>query len=328
MLRLTATHIFKPLGLLALCLGLVLAAGVLSPVPAGAVDLVSARADLDMLKKSKKPRANNDDLQQYLDQVFAAYQNPDRPEKPADDASDEEKKAYADAKVKSDKLIEKYRKDSQKVILSIMTLFKVVRETNTRDDVNTKAAELLGQMAALKNTDETPVLDAKARKSLSKKIMQAIEKKLTKVKTHDVNTDTLDAAFAALARLNDPSSLAWMVKNYTHANDNKKEYLIAAHKAMVLFTEVAGKLRQEICATMVKTYAGVESQAKQKSADPKITAKRDFWDAIKTYTIPVLQYYAAKPEDEEGVPMAEMAQFQEFLRTHRSMKKAPWVDEK
>jgi len=331
----TTARLVKPLSLilsLALVLGMVLGgvlgAGVLSPSAAWAVDLESAQADLDMLKKSKKSRAINDDLFQYLDQVFAAYEKPDRPEKPADDAYDEEKKAYATAKANSDKKIAQYRKSAQKVILSIVTLFKVVRETNTRDDVNTRAAVLLGDMAGLKNADGTPVLDKKARKDLSKKIMQAVDKKLTKVKSHDVNPDTLDAALAALGKLNDPSSLAWMLKNYTHANDNKKEYLIAAHKAMVLFTDVPGKLRQDICATMVKSYAGVESQAKQVSSDPKITAKKDFWDAIKTYTIPVMQYYAGKPEDEEGVPMAEMSQFQTFMRSHRSPKKAPWVDEK
>lgn len=325
------SRLAKPLGW-ALCfvltLGCVLGAGVFSATRAEAVDLESAEDDLDMLKKSRKARANNDDLYQYLDQVFAAYQNLDRPEKPADDASEEEQKTYAKAKVKGEKKIADYRAKAQKVMLSIVTLFKVVRETNLRDDVNTRAAEILGEMPALKNPDGTPVLDKKARKDLSKKLIQAIEKKLTKVKTHDVNTDTLDAAFATLGKLNDPSALAWMLKNYTHANDNRKEYLIAAHKAMVLFTGAPGKLKQDICATMVKVYAGVESQAQQTSSDPKITAKKDFWDAIKTYTIPVMQYFAGKPEDEEGVPMAAMSQFQTFMRSHRSPKKAPWVDEK
>lgn len=286
---------------------------------AEAVDMESANADLDQLKKSMKPRATNDDLDQYLDAVFTAYKTPDEPEKPADDASDEEKKAYAAAKAKNDKLVAKYRASAQKQILKVLTLVKIKNETNLRGDVNTKAATILGEMG--------PFLDAKGRKDLSKKIMQAIEKKMTKVKGYDINTDTLDATFAALGKLNDPGSLAWMAKNYTHANDNRKEYLIAAHKAMVLFTSVPGKLRQEVCAAMVKTYAGVESQAQQVSADPKITAKKDFWDAIKTYSIPVLQYFASQPEDEEGVPMAEVKQFQQFMRDHRSLKKEPWADD-
>ena len=318
-----ARFLALPLALAVLVTGLGFA-----PQTAEAIDLASARADLDQLKKSTKPRATNDDLFQYMDQVFEAWKSPDLPEKPADDASDEEKKAYTSAVAKAQKDIDKFRKDAIKVLLKILTLVKVERETNTRDDVNTRAAGILGELASVKNADGTPVLDEKARKDLSKKIMQAIEKKLTKVKTHDVSTDHLDATFAALGKLNDVGSLQWMTKNYTHAIDNRKEYLIAAHKAMVLFKDVPGKVRKEVCEAMVKTYAGVESQAQQKSSDPKITAKKDFWDAIKTYTVPVLQYYAGKPEDEEGAALGEVKQFQEFLREHRSLKKEPWADEK
>ena len=237
-----------------------------APREAAAVDLDSARQDLDMLKKSRKARATNDDLFQYLDQVFAAFKDPDMPEPPADDASPEEKKAHDAAMAKAKKLIDKFRSDAEKTILSIMTIAKVERETNTRDAVNTRAAAILGEMGDLKNPDGTPMLNEKDRKDLSKKIMQAIEKKLTKVKTHTVSTDHLDAAFAALGKLNDMGALAWMVKNYTHAIDNRKEYLVAAHKAMVLFKNVPGKLRKEVCDSMVKTYAGVESQAQQKRA--------------------------------------------------------------
>ena len=299
-----------------------------SPGTCEAVDLDSAQQDLDMLKKSMKPRATNDDLYQYLDAVYTAFKDPDQPEKPAEDAPDEEKKAYSIAKAKSDKLVAKYRKDTEKLFLKIMTLVKVKHETNTRDDVNTKAATMLGSMATVKDADGKLILTAKGRKDLSKRIMQAIEKKLTKVKTHDVSTDHLDAAFAALGKLNDMNSLLWMAKNYTHANDNRKEYLIAAHKAMVLFKNVPGKIRFEVCSAMIKTYAGVESQAQQTKADPKILAKKDFWDAIKTFTIPVLQYFADKPEDEEGQALAEVKQFQQFMRSHRNLKKAPWIDEK
>ena len=314
--------------LLSLALAALLLATGLGTPEAHAVDLDSAQQDLEMLKKSTKPRATNDDLFQYLDQVFAAFKEPDRPEKPADDAPEEEKKAYAAAAAKAEKNIEKFRKDALKVFLKVLTLMKVEQETNTRDDVNTRAAVILGETAELKNPDGTPVMDEKARKDLSKKLMQAIEKKLTKVKTHEVSTDHLDATFAALGKLNDPGSLSWMTDNYTHAIDNRKAYLIAAHKAMVLFKNIPGKQRKEVCDAMVKTYAGVESQAQQKSADPKITAKKDFWDAIKTYTIPVLQYFAGYPKDPEGVPLAEVKQFQEFLRENRNAKKGPWADEK
>ncbi len=305
---------FSFLAVLAVCLG-----GV-APQTAEAVDLEAARADLEQLKKSTKPRATNEDLLQYLDAVFSAYKDLDEPPKPADDASDEDKKNYKTAKSKFDKECQKFRNDARKLILKIMTLYKVKSETNIRDDVNTRAAKILGEMA--------PLLDDKGRKDLSKKIMQAIEKKMTKVKTHDVNTEHLEAAFEALAKLNHMSSLQWMTKNYTHSNEVQKDYLVAAHKAMVNYKNVPGKYRYEVVAEMVKTYTGVELQAEQTSNDPKVQQKKRFWDEIKTYTIPAVQYFAGAPQDDQGQALAEMKQFEKWLRKNKNPKKAPWVDQK
>ena len=307
--------------LLPLALGLALVAGfVLAAAPAYAVDLEGANQDLEQLKKATKPRATNEDLLQYLEQVFTNIKGLEGPEKPAEDASEEEKKAYASAEAKFVKARDKYRSDAEKLILKIMTLVKVKSETNIRDDVNIRAANILGDLG--------PLLDDKGRKSLSKKIMGAIDKRLTKVKTHDVNTELLAAAFGALGKLNDPSGLQWMLKNHCHANEVKKQYIIAAHKAMVLFKDVAGKMRYEVVSQFVKVYGSVEAQAERSSTDAKDLAKKRFWDDIKTYTIPVLQYYAGKPTDAEGSALASMADFQAFMRQHKNLRKAPWVDEK
>lgn len=305
--------------LLALAIALV-AASVLAAPSALAVDIEGAQQDLEQLKKATKPRATNEDLLQYLDAVFTAYKNLAGPEKPADDAPEDEKKAWASANAKFEKVRDKYRSDAEKLILKIMTLVKVENETNIRDDVNIAAANILGDMA--------PMLDEKGRRSLSKKIMGAIDKRLTKVKTHDVNTDHLAAAFAALGKLNDTNSLAWMLKNHCHANEVKKQYIIAAHKAMVLFKDVPGKMRYEVCSQFVKTYGSVEAQAERSSTDAKDLAKKRFWDDIKTHTIPVVQHYAGKPTDADGSALATMADFTAFMREHKNQRKPPWVDPK
>ncbi len=293
--------------------------------PAEAVDLQAAWDDLAELKRSTKSKASNDDLDQYLDAVFNAYKGLDAPPAPPEDAAEEEKKKYASDLAKFEKEQEKFRSAAEKLFLKVLVLVKVKNETNLRDDMNTKAARILGDLG--------PMLDEKGRKSLSKKIMQAIEKKLTKVKTHTVSTDHLDAAFQALGKLNDFGSIEWIIKNYTHTKDNEKEYLVAAHKAIVLFKNVPGKLRYAVVEQFVKTYAGVESQAEKSSNDPKDQAKKRFWDDIKTGVIPVVQYFTKDSEgnpasDPEGQALAKMAEFQAWMREHKSIRKSPWTDPK
>jgi hypothetical protein len=287
---------------------------------ASAVDLEGAIVDLGLLKKATKKRATNEDLLTYLDAVFNAYKAIDGPTKPADDAPEEEKKAYDVALAKHVKAVAKYRSAAEKQILKILTLVKIKNETNVRSDANIRAANILGDMGKLGNE--------KAQKSLSKKIMQAIEKHLTKVKGYDINSEHLVAAFAALGKINHKSSLAWMINNHSHANEVKKQYLIAAHKAMVLYTDVLGPMRYEVCETFRKVYGSVESQAERNSTDPKDLAKKRFWDDIKTHTVPVIQYYAGKPTNEDGGALATMADFEVFMRAKKNPRKAPWLDAK
>ena len=158
--------------------------------------------------------------------------------------------------------------------------------------------------------------------------LAAIDKRLTKVKTHDVNSEHLAAAFASLGKLNDEKALVWMLDKHCHANEVKKQYIIAAHKAMIIFTAMPGKLRHEVVSQFVKVYGGVELQAERSSTDPKDLAKKRFWDDIKTDTIPVAQYYAGKPTDADGNALASMADFTAFMRKHKNMRKAPWADAK
>lgn len=314
---------------------------ILTAVPAAAVDPDAAEADLEQLKKSTKKSATNEDLLQYLDAVASNYKTAEGPPKPAEGASPEELKQWEADTKKFEKWLDGYRKRAEKLFLKIMTLVKVENGRNVRDDVNIRAAAILGELplppppetASPEAKQAWKEGDAELRKDLSKKIMQAIEKKLTKVKTHEVSTDLLDAVFAALGKLNDESALVWLAKEYSHTIDTKKEYLVAAHKAMILFTNVPGKIRYDIVSEFVKQYAGVELQAEKSDPSAAIQAKKRFWDYIKTHTIPVVQHFAKDSDgnpaaDEEGTALSEMKQFQDWMRDHKNPRKPPWTDPK
>ena len=86
----------------ALVAALVVGSVVAAPA-AFAGDLSSANSDLDLLKKSTKSKGTNADLLQYLGDVFGAYKGLEGPPKPADDASDEEKKKWESENAKFEK---------------------------------------------------------------------------------------------------------------------------------------------------------------------------------------------------------------------------------
>lgn len=315
-----------------LCLGLVLPA---LPV-AEAIDQEAADADLDQLKRSMKKSATTDDLRQYLKAVANNYKKLEGPPKPAEGADPAEIKEWEADTKKFNKWLSSYRAEAVKQFVKSMTIVKIQHDRNVRDEANRLAANILGDLplppppdtASDEEKKAFQAKDKKFRKDLSRTIMKTIEKKLTKVKTHQVSTDLLDAAFEALGKLNDESALLWMAKEYSHTIDTKKEYLVAAHKAMVLFTNVPGKIRYDIVSQFIKSYAGVELQAEKSAADAATLAKKRFWDYIKTHTIPVMQYFAGKPVDEEDQALSEMKQFQAWMRDHKSPRKPPWTDEK
>jgi hypothetical protein len=320
---------------LLLCLGLVLGLTLPAPPSAEAVDQEAWEADLDQLKKSMKKSATTHDLQQYLGAVAGNYKSAKGPPKPPEGADPAEIKQWESDTKKFNKWLDKYRSDAVKLFVKAMTLVKIQNGRNVRVEANIQAAKILGDLPLPPPGDDASEEEKKAwesrdkkfRKDLSKDIMKTIEKKLTKVKTHDVSTDLLDAAFEALGKLNDEGALLWMAKEYSHTIDTKKEYLVAAHKAMVLFKDVRGKIRYDIVSEFIKQYAGVELQAEKSDPSAAIQAKKRFWDFIKTYTIPVVQYFAGKPVDEEDQALAEMKQFQRWMRDHKNPRKAPWTDE-
>ena len=283
----------------------------------------AAWADLEQLTKDiKSKKSINEDLLQYLDAVGTHYKTTagTAPPKPADDAAEEDKAAYAKAKTAFEKFQKEYRKKSLKQIIKAMGLVKLDRsERNIRDDVNVKSVQVL---ATFKE-----VLDEDGREKLSKRLIKELERIKKKAK-HEVNPDFIEAAMTTLGQLGDLGTLGWMTEEFIHAKDNEADWLVGAHKAMILFKDVPGKMRYTICDEMIKLYAGVESQAERSSTDAKDIAKKRFWDKIKTDTVPVVQYYAGEPKNEDGAALAKMAEFQTWFREHKNARKAPWVDDK
>ena len=322
------------------CVALACLAALVPPAGADAVaeprPLHEAAKDLTTLETYLKDRkAINDQINQYLIEVAGAYVNMQVPEAPAADASEDEKAAHEGVMKKFHKELENFRKRANKALLKAFGLTRVKKGTNQRDDVNARAAEMIGSLVKAYPGPE----GAKARGTISKKLRSAAEK-LKKVK-HDLNTDTLNAAFLALGNLGDLDTLRWMLDEYSHAKEVEDDWLIAAHTAMVRFpvtpeqadktgtAMVPGKLRFEIVDSFVTTYAGVEAAANTSSNDPKDRAKKRFWDNIKNTTLPVLQHFSRAPKDpESGEALATAGEFQSWLRKNKNLRKAPWADPK
>ncbi len=299
------------------------------------VDPAEAGKDLDQLSSDiKSKKITNEDLLQYLDVAFKAYYNFAKPEKPADiadDADEEAKAAHAaamkDYKAALDKVEKQeadHAKKAEKLFFKALTLQKIRAETNIRDDVCIRAAKILGDIAQLKVIAD----DEKKRKKLSDKIAKALDG-LRKAK-YQVSTDHLEMAFAAIGKLNHPAGLKWMLDNFVHTKNspNEVDRLIAAHKAMVLFTNVPGKTRYAVTEEFIKIYQATENTASQNTTDTKVQATKEFWDKIRVDAIKVVQHYAGEPTDADGQAYSTMAGFKDWFRDHKKANKPPWVDEK
>ena len=309
----------------------------LAPRPALAEDiepvpLTRAEEALGRLNKSLKNRKSiNEQLIANLDEVAEAYHNLEAPLPPElqeipDGAPEEEAKAIKSANEKLTRGYEaemakfeaaqkKFRKDAQKAFIKAFKLTKIHKptETNQRDDVNIKAVEILG------NTGDPDV---------SADIIKALESGQFKAKGYLVPELLLETAFGALGKLNDEKSLAWMLDNFVHTNNDKDRVnqLVAAHKAMILFKDVPGKTRYAIVEEMVKLYAGTEATASQSSTDVKVQAAKQFWDRIKNDAIKVVQVMSGEPTDDQDQVLATMKEFQNWFRDHDNKRDPAWKD--
>lgn len=297
---------------------------LLLAVPALAADPSQAQDDLAQLETfiKKKWKTIPEDYLPYLDAVQKAYSSFEKPPKPAADAPEEERKAWASQVKKLEKAQVDFNKRAEKALFKCLKILRLDRAgtTNQLDEVNIRAAKIIGELAA--------GMDDSARGSISKRLMKEIES-LDKAK-HDVRSDLLEQMFATLAQHNQTNSLSWMADNYIHTKSRDEDVtrLVAAHKAMIKFTSVPGKVRYAVCKEMIKTYSSVESQAEQSSNDPAIQAKKQFWDQVRVDAIKVVQYYGGDPEDEDKAVINTMTGFAHWWRTVKSAKALPWKDEK
>jgi len=214
-----------------------------------------------------------------------------------------------------------FRRKAEAQLLKGLALYKAGRrapDENLRADVNILAAELLGKTA--------PVLNDKERQLLSAKIRTVLQKIAKDRKPIQWQQEPLDAAYAALAALNDPGTLRWMLEEHSHSKEREIPFLMAAHRAMLKFKDVPGKLRHDICKRMIIAYSAVESVARTASSAVKDRAKKRFWDQMREYVIPVLQVYCGKPENAEGEALSTVHEFDRWFDDHDNKRKAPWKD--
>jgi hypothetical protein len=214
-----------------------------------------------------------------------------------------------------------FRKKVEDQLLKASLLHKAASRSspnNERLGVNVEAAAALGRIGA--------ALDPKAARALSVGLRKAITYVHDKRDVEQWEQAHLDALFAALAQINDPASITWILDEYTHTKKREVVFLIAAQQALLRFTDVPGPLRFDICKKVSVTYAGVEALAERNSASTTDRSSKALWDALRVYTIPLLQHYAGEPRDEHDVALSTVGAFQHWIQDHKNLRTAPWLD--
>ncbi len=297
-------------------------------------EMSEALADLEKLDSALGSRKSiNDEIVQYLELVGNHFIAIKGPEMPADATDEAAMKAYQSELAKFNKQVDDYRRKAESAIFKAFKLTLIRNESNERNEVNMKAADVIGRLAEAfpgspAKVKEDPVAkeNVAARESIAARLRGEIDG-LHKAK-YTLSTDVLQAAFRALGSLNTVQSVEWMIKEYSHAKNNETDWLVAAHKSLVKFTDMPGRVRHALVDQFIRTYAGVESSAEQSTTDKNAQAKKKFWDDIRTFTVPAVQHFAGHPVNaESNEALATMGEFEDWFRDHKNPRKAPWVDE-
>jgi hypothetical protein len=286
-----------------------------------AVTLESARSDLSELEHLLGDRHSaNKDIVTYLDLVFRNARNLKGPDALPDDASDEARKAHEKAVADFEKDRSDFWGDAVDAALDALKEVQARRdEPNAREEVNVRAAELLGASSDL-------LEGTRERHRLARRIQRVAQRWM---KAHYTEGEpAYTAAFSALAGLGDLDGFSWLVDKfmYTRKRPEDVAQLRAAHRALAKFRKVPGDLRLKLVKTMIHTYAGVEALAVQSTTDTSALASRRFWNQIRDVTIPLLQRYAGYPKHENGKALATMQEFMVWFRDHENPHRAPWTD--
>jgi hypothetical protein len=256
-------------------------------------EMVEASAELNRLKEYlKNKNADNGDITAAMDAVMKCY------------------KGFVGSTLPDET---KYLADVEKELMKTFLLTKVKpnTETNLRDDVNIKAAQLL----------------AFARPGMTKDIKDALESKIFKAKEYKPAPTFVDEAFKAIGLLNDHKvGLRYLIDEYTTKFDNtagRPERIKAAWEALLLFKDVSMDERYEVVKNAVKTYVGPEHSAEvNKTADDRM--RKDVWDKIKGAVIKTVQSFAKDPKDEKGNVIATMKGIEDWFRDNDKKGKPPW----
>jgi hypothetical protein len=290
-----------------------------APVKGEPVRLKDALAELGRLKDYLRTRkADPEDVKGSLDAVAKAYHNlaknlvtgPDGATVEQDDAS------FAKAK-------EAFWGEAEDLFVKALEYVRVKPNTqnNVYDDVNVKAAQILGLLGAT---------NPKAPARISKKIVDTLETKVFKAKDHTPPTALYDETFKAIALLNDHKTGLFYVQEewikYS-ATAPDPDIIKAAYESLAHFKNVPGLKRYEIVDKTVRTFTGVETAAERQS-DAKERLQKQVWDKIKGPVIKVLQDYALQPKNAKGALLNTVGEFQNWFRDNDNPKKAPWVDPK
>lgn len=281
-----------------------------------------ALKDIDQLRKllRRSRKATNEALFTYVDEAVRAYRNFEKPEPPAEDASEEEKEAYEREIEKIEDLEDRHAKKAEKLFFKALDLVKLDRSssTNQRDRFNTRAAQLVASLA--------PHLTEEEREDFTKRGIKVISG-LEKVK-YDLDEDHINALFAMLAAFDEEDAIEYILDEHIHAVKTPTKLMLmqGAHKALPKFSTRPGDLRYEVVDELIKTYSGVESQARNQDGSAGALAKKEFWDKISVDVIKVLQVYAGESASnpETGVAFAEVKQFQDWFRENKNKRKEPW----
>jgi hypothetical protein len=284
--------------------------------PKDVVRLKDAQAELERLKGYlKDKRADTEDIKGSIDAVAKAYHNLG-PNLVADESGN-----MVEDKASFEKAAGKYREDAEGLLVKALLLQRVKpnSETNERDDVNVKAAQVLGTLAKA---------DPKAASRVAPDVKDALAKILDA--KHRPATAVYDEAFKALALLNDHKhGLTYIQEEWIKYGNTGPEpdAIKAAYEALPLFREVPGPRRHEIVKRTIIIFSSVETAA-ESNKDVKERAQKVVWDKVKAAVIKTLQEYAKNPKDAEGAVLATVREFQEWFRDHENPRKDPWADPK
>jgi hypothetical protein len=211
------------------------------------------------------------------------------------------------------------------------------RAQNARNDVNLRAAEVLGRVLGSKDLlllrDEKAAAALRAARARALMAVLGTDFGRAGTKDHEVPAGVLEATFAALARTNDARAFDWLAKEYVHTRGGAFEEarLVAAQRALTLFTGVPGRKRHELVEHMTRIYSGTDASARQNT--PEGRANKAFWDRVRVPVIALINHLATAPgggppTDEKGLGLTTMDELTAWWRAHKKPTQAPWLDPK